>query len=1692
MGTGMKVNLNFRWLMGVIILFGFTFNTYAMNALFVKSGGSVISLAAANSLLNNPSSGTAVVRQQYEHINLGDGDVSGQIGQDAIFPFDNHFAVRFSGTITITEEAIYTFALNADDGSQLIIDGETVIYDNSTHATHATYGSVELAVGEHNFEVNYFEAQGYANLELFAAQGQSDGIDNLEHFELLGQTISAKLPSQIANKPSYIAGQWSPVMPWPLIAVSAANFPDGRLLTWSSSSPADSNNTQFTNASIYNPATNEFSQKNLADHNMFCPGISLQEDGSVLVAGGHPHIKTVSRFSLDSEEWLREPDLTVSRWYPTNVQLPDNRTFSTFAKHAATTSEVFTPGGEWLNTTGASMTTLLSELQHANAHQSGNGSTDMQWYAFMHVAPNGKVFHSGPTKTMHWFDLNEPLGATTTLGQRLTEQGTPDQNRHFGSAVMYDIGKLLVTGGNDPTLAIPSSNGAFTVDLNGPTPLVQQTTAMAYKRTFSSSVVLPNGHVMMIGGTASAKLFNDEGSQFIPEIWDPTTELWTEQNPLEVPRNYHSVALLMKDGRVFTAGGGLCGNCAANHQDAQFFKPAYFFNVDGSEAQRPVINSTVTQTTAGASFTVDASNGVTQFNMIRLAGTTHSINSDQRFIPLTITSNENNLYEVKLTDNPNVVIPGYYWMFAMNANGVPSVGATVQVVRAQVEGGNKGALVKAVNAGGPAYHSSVGLTYELDDFSNGHNASYTASISNSSDDLLYQTERWVQGSLIYDIPVDNGDYIIDIELAELWPGAMGKGLRVFDIFLENELVADNLDIFSTAGGGNKALHLSFEVEVSDGTFSLALKNIIQNPKISAFAIYKVKAVDGDRDGDGVPDHDDVFPDDPNESKDSDHDGVGDNGDAFPTNAKETKDSDGDGVGDNGDAYPLDPALQVVAKRFASTSSTTVIIEPNVAGERIWNVNPDNNSVTVVNAANNQVVAKIDVGKNPWSLAKAPLRDEVYVSNKADATLTVIDTNTLQVIRTVMLQPGSQNHSVIFAANSNTYYVTLEALSMVEKRSALDDKKIAQYQGQGLTRHLALSEDGKLLYLSRYITPPLTGEATASVNVEVGGGQVWVVGTTTMSLIRTVTLGFDTASETESSGPGVPNYLNAPVLSTDGAFMYVPSKQDNVAAGELRASAGIGMDFEHTVRAATSVINLNTFSANPGARLDHDNSSLATGAAISGDNHYLFVALETSREVEVYNIKQGYTVGRLNVGRAPQGIAISNDGTILYVHNFMDRSLSVFSIVDILTNVSAEASLDATVALVENERLSAIHFKGKQLFYDAADERLATDKYMSCASCHNEGGHDGRVWDLTGMGEGLRNTISLLGKGGMAHGLLHWTGNFDEIQDFEGQIRSLASGTGLMSDSNFHSGTRSQPLGDKKSGFSSDLDALAAYVSSLNKLPAGFNTPESDLSVDAANGKMIFEQTNCQSCHAGANFTDSNSGIRHDIGTINFASGFRLAQSLQGIDTPTLLDLPATAPYLHNGSASTIKAAILAHDNVNIGETDVDAIVSYLKELTPGKPILVTAINAGGQTFTASNGVTYQNDQYFSNSRTYNVAHDISSTLDGYLYQSERWSPGQLIYNIPLENGSYLVELEMAEIYSGTMAANARVFDIFIEGKHVENNLDVFTKSGGGYTALTLTYTVEVNDGYLTIQLNGSIQNPKISAFAIYEISNSTP
>jgi mono/diheme cytochrome c family protein len=176
-----------------------------------------------------------------------------------------------------------------------------------------------------------------------------------------------------------------------------------------------------------------------------------------------------------------------------------------------------------------------------------------------------------------------------------------------------------------------------------------------------------------------------------------------------------------------------------------------------------------------------------------------------------------------------------------------------------------------------------------------------------------------------------------------------------------------------------------------------------------------------------------------------------------------------------------------------------------------------------------------------------------------------------------------------------------------------------------------------------------------------------------------------------------------------------------------------------------------------------------------------------------------------------------------------------------------------------------------------------------------------------------------------------------VQDFEGQIRALSAGTGLMSDGDFAAGTRSQPLGDTKAGRSADLDALAAYLGSLSAFASSpHRGPSGALTAGAVAGRAVFAAA-CAGCHGGDAFTDSGALVLHDVGTIKASSGARLGGPLAGIDTPTLRDAWATAPYLHDGSAATVEDAIRAHANLNLSASELADVAAFTRQIGGEEP-----------------------------------------------------------------------------------------------------------------------------------------------------------
>lgn len=618
--------------------------------------------------------------------------------------------------------------------------------------------------------------------------------------------------------------------------------------------------------------------------------------------------------------------------------------------------------------------------------------------------------------------------------------------------------------------------------------------------------------------------------------------------------------------------------------------------------------------------------------------------------------------------------------------------------------------------------------------------------------------------------------------------------------------------------------------------------------------------------------------------------------------------------------------------------------------KLWVVNPDTDTVTAVHPATLAKLGEYAVGDQPETLALAP-DGTLWVANSGAATISVLNTNGSPATN-LPLPRASQPYGLVFAPDGSNAFVALQALGRVLKLNATTRTVIGSLDlpadADGIRpqiRGAAVSGDGGKLFITRFLSPA-------------NSGQVFEINPATMMLTRTIALTNDPGPDTTTGGRGVPNYLNSVALSPDGVRAWLPSKKDNLSRGVFRD--GNPLNHDMTVRAITSVFDPATGAELLAERVDYDNQDRAHAVCFSPLGDLAFVTMPGNNHVNVVDTYSGGTLTEVPVGKAPTGVLLDQATRRLYVLNFLSRSITAFDANNLVNGINNTAALlGPPASLIATESLATNVLRGKELFYDATSTRLNEEAYLSCASCHLDGAHDGRVWDLTGFGEGLRNTIDLRGRAGTAHGRLHWSANFDEVQDFEGQIRSLGSGTGLMANPDFATGTRSHPLGLAKHGLSADLDALADYVASLNTIPSSpHRTADGALTASAIAGRTLFNQLSCFTCHGGDTFTDSPLGAMHNVGTLKPSSGQRLGGPLTGLDTPTLRGVWATAPYLHDGSAPTLADVLTTANPTNahgatstLTTNELAQLVAYLNQIDDTEPAALPAAGIGVPDFT---------------------------------------------------------------------------------------------------------------------------------------------
>lgn len=735
-----------------------------------------------------------------------------------------------------------------------------------------------------SFEVAGVDAEylvtGHSRGRYVRVQRNATGYMQLAEVVVYGAPVTAN--SDYKPNPG-LYGEWSPAIEWPHLAVHAGLLPSGKILTYDATpddfepvlNPVASPN-DTTRASIWDYRTGvHVDAANNTGDDLFCSGQVQMADGNIFIAGGttgyNAPIVSTNVFEFATESWRSGPKMQYGRWYPTVTNMGNGELL--IAGGGGRHPEIYSPATNSLRTLGG---------VPAN-------TTRTAW-PFIMQAPNGRMLFAGGAH-----QRNISFLETEGEGKLIpTSSTTIDRNR--GSFVVYDHGSMLVTGGHhDMRMATK-----FNMDTASNT----ETKLMQLPRKDHNSLVLPDGTVILIGGTndSGSAFCNDEKASYAPEIWNPASGNWTLMAAQQYPRQYHSTAVLLPDGRVWSGGQGyatIVSNQRAlcsYQNNAEIFSPPYLFNADGTPASRPVIQAVAENIKFGASLDLITPQASTigKANLIRLSTTTHATNFSQRLVPLAFTQMGTDRLTLNLPDNPNAAPAGYYMLFIVNHQGTPSEAKIVKL------GDIQDSFMPDINDLGPVITAS-----QTEPQLTNATATFTAQASGL-------------GVLTYS-----------------WNFGDGSAPTAFSV---NHSTVSH--VFSRPGRFN----VTVTVEDASGiTRQHTFTQIVHAPLVQADA----------RTSSGIIEH---------------------------------------------EAY-----------------------------RQVWSVNPDNNTVAIIDRDSQTLIAELKTGSRPTSLGIAP-DGNVWVVNKQSASITVINPLTLQQIKKLTLPIGSAPHGLVF--NATAAIIALEDLQQI--------------------------------------------------------------------------------------------------------------------------------------------------------------------------------------------------------------------------------------------------------------------------------------------------------------------------------------------------------------------------------------------------------------------------------------------------------------------------------------------------------------------------------------------------------------------------------------------------------------------------------------------------------------------------------------
>jgi hypothetical protein len=467
-----------------------------------------------------------------------------------------------------------------------------------------------------------------------------------------------------------VVGRWTQVPDLPFFPVHSHVLPTGKVMIWPGQFGISGNDPR-----IWDPATATVTPLTKPGYDIFCSGHAFLADGRLFVAGGHIQdnvgLPSASTYDPFTNLWTSVSDMNAGRWYPTATTLANG--------------DVLVTSGSINGSQGENRLPEVFQVGSGAWRDLTNAQISLDLYPRMHLAPNGRVFNSAPSTVTRYLDTSG-TGAWTVVANH-----SVNVYRDYAPSVMYDNGKVLVVGGGDPP-----TNTAEVIDLNASTPAWRQVASMAFARRQLNATLLPDGKVLVTGGTSGPGFNNKNTPVFAAEMWDPATETWATMASQQFPRLYHSGAVLLPDARVLTIGGD-------NVPQTEVYEPPYLF-----KGARPTINSAPATVSYGQTFFVETPNAtsIAQVTWIQLSSVTHSFNTNQRINRLSFSQVAGGL-NVVAPSNANLAPPGHYMLFILNSNGVPSVARIIRVTSTSSGPALSSLSPSSATVGGPAFTLTV-------------------------------------------------------------------------------------------------------------------------------------------------------------------------------------------------------------------------------------------------------------------------------------------------------------------------------------------------------------------------------------------------------------------------------------------------------------------------------------------------------------------------------------------------------------------------------------------------------------------------------------------------------------------------------------------------------------------------------------------------------------------------------------------------------------------------------------------------------------------------------------------------------------------------------------------------------------------------------------------------------------------------